>query len=143
MVSQIHIVYLDQTFIHIGSTEITISIIATIEALHKTIIIDIHRAIYTTRTREFARNVTLQEVAIALIDGHNQTILPEIMVVHSRIRQTIHIGIKDKFVRCTIGEVEHRLLLILMAIPFIITIRSQSLQRAQLGKIKKRSAYYL
>ncbi len=93
--------------------------------------------IYTTRTREFARNVTLQEVAIALIDGYIQTILPEITVVHSRIRQTIHIGIKDKLVRCTIGEVEHRLLLILMAIPFIITIRSQSLQRAQLGKIKK------
>ena len=116
---------------------------ATIEALHKTIIIDIHMAIYITRTREFARNVTLQEVAIALIDGHLQTILPEIKVVLGRIRQAVHIGIKDKFVRCTIGEVEHRLLLILMAMPFIITIRSQSLQRAQLGKIKKGSAYYL
>ena len=110
---------------------------ATIETLHKTIIIDIYIAIYITRTREFERSTTLQEVAIALIDGHIQTILPEIKAVLGRIRQAVHIGIKDKLDRCAIGEVEHRLLLILMAIPFIITIRSQSLQRAQLGKIKK------
>ena len=109
---------------------------ATIETLHKTIIIDIYIAIYITRTREFERSTTLQEVAIALIDGHIQTILPEIKAVLGRIRQAVHIGIKDKLDRCAIGEVEHRLLLIPVAIPFVITAVCHGLQHTQLSKVK-------
>ena len=38
--------------------------------------------------------------------------------------------------RCTIGEVEHRLLLIPVAIPFIITVVCHGLKRTQLSKVK-------